>query len=126
LRDISDAFFWGWCLYSHLAIGKNTVQDEVTGRCDDEGCCLRRKRGDMQQVKQGERTPKREKDPTSARHMITQTASLPGASMEVSKRETVIEDEVRDNRDFCAHNESQSIGYETVDILQEEVIHTGE
>jgi hypothetical protein len=38
--------------------------------------------------------------------------------MEVTKRETVVEDEVRENRDFRAHDESRSIGYETVDDLQ--------
>ena len=109
-----------------MAIGKDTVKDEVTGRGDDEGSCLRRKRGDMQQVEQRERASKREEDPSNARHMIAQTACLPGASMEVAKRETVIEDEVRDNRDFRAHNKSHFIGYETVGDLQEGVVHAGE
>jgi len=80
--------------------------------------CLRRKRGDMQQVDQRERAPKREEDPAHARHMIAQTARLPGARMEIAKSETIIEDEVREDGDFRAHNESNSIGYETVSDLQ--------
>jgi hypothetical protein len=109
-----------------MTVGKETVQDKVTGRGDDKGCCLRKKRGDMQQMEQQERAYKREEDPTSARQMIAQAACLPGASMEVTKRETVIEDEVRDNRDFRAHSESHSIGYGTVGDLQGSVVHAGE
>jgi hypothetical protein len=109
-----------------MAIGKDIVQDEVTDRCDDEGSCLRKKRGDMQQVEQRKRASKREEDPTNARYMVAQAASLPGASMEVSKCETVIEHEVRDNRDFRAHNESCSKGYEAVGDLQEGIVHAGE
>jgi hypothetical protein len=46
--------------------------------------------------------------------------------MEVAERETVVEYEVRNNRDFRAHSESHSIGYETVGDLQESVVHSGE
>jgi hypothetical protein len=109
-----------------VAIGKNTVKNEVPDSSGDEGCCLRRQGRDMEQVEPRERNPQCEQDPTDACHMIAQTACLPGARMEIAKGETIIEDEVRDKRDLRAHNESYSIGDETVGNLQERVIRAGE
>ena len=48
------------------------------------------------------------------------------APLEVAKSETVIEDEVRENRDFCAYSKSCSIGYETVGDLKEWIVYAGE
>lgn len=102
------------------------VKNEVPAGGDDEGHRLRRQCGDLEQVEQGERNPQGEQDPTHACHMVAQTACQPGAHMEVTKGEVVIEDEIQDDRDFCAHNERYSIGKETVGNLQERVVRAGE